>query len=368
MRLLLCIVLILHNGSCSSGKCFNESISNCNSILNLSNKTQNCPTLSWSEFDRCSNVTVLLLSNNSIAEIVNDSWTPFPHLIRLDLSSNRLQHLPAGFLSQAFQLQELSLKHNNLQDLPNEFLKDSGKLKVLSLEGNPLPSISSSLFQANLTSLTVDCRCDITGSLVQVTSQQCATLNNTYSNCTNPVFRCVSSQSEWSNAQDFHNQQCQGSSLLALYICLPIVAGGILVGIAICCILKRKRAGTVFQSKEASSSMPSPSHSQPRYMARNTGGLSQAGPCQLQPQSKDYENVFVAHLQTEPAGKYECLDRQRQLPDPKSRKQMGEEDYYMECDANGGDQAIYCNTESAFYNNAKSFNVEDDDVYIMPDK
>ncbi|XP_030074593.1 uncharacterized protein LOC115480220 isoform X2 [Microcaecilia unicolor] len=344
MKLFLSLVLMLHNGAFSSGKCFNQPI-HCSDTINLTKIAQNCQVLNWSEFDLCINVTHLILSHNNITEIANSSKIQLPDLVNLDLSFNCLQHLPEGFLSDSVKLQTLSLKHNDLRKLPHEFLKDSGKLALLSLEGNPLPSVPSSLFKASLKTLTVDCRCDITGHILKIT-QQCAANNISSSNCTNPFFKCVSSSSEWSDLREFHKQQCQSPSLLALYICLPIVAVGILGGIAFYCIMKRRRVGTDFPSKEASSDL-SPSHGQPRYMTRNMGGLSQPGPRQVQNPSKEYENVFVGPLQTEPIGQYECLDRKKQHQGPK-RKQMPEDNYYMKYDASEGDQPIYCNTTSAF--------------------
>nr|XP_033812142.1 leucine-rich repeat-containing protein 25 [Geotrypetes seraphini]XP_033812143.1 leucine-rich repeat-containing protein 25 [Geotrypetes seraphini] len=366
MRLLLAVLLMLHNGAFSNGICFNQPIL-CESTLNLTNKTQNCQVLNDTEFAQCSNVTELILSHNNIAEIAKSSQIQFSNLVRLDFSFNCLKHLPQDFLSRAVHLQTLNLSNNNLKDLPDGFLENSNKLELLSLERNPLSSIPSSIFKASLKNLSVDCRCDIVGHIVNIILQQCAANNISSSNCMNPFFRCVTSSLQWSTLRDFYEKQCSRTSLLALYICLPIVVVGILGGIAAYCFMKRRKVGTDFPTKEASSDL-SPSHGQPRYTTRNMGGLSQAGPQQVQAPSKEYENVFVGPLQSEPIGQYECLDRKKQQQGPKSRKQPPDEDYYMNPDANGGDQPIYCNAQSAFYSNASSSNMDDDDVYIVPDK
>ncbi|KAJ1085428.1 hypothetical protein NDU88_005560 [Pleurodeles waltl] len=62
-------------------------------------------------------------------------------------------------------------------------------------------------------------------------------------------------------------------------------------------------------------------------------------------------------------GQYECLDRSQQ----DTRSHVVDEDYYMQCDTNEGNQPIYGNTEQMYYNYAGPLNQADDDVYIMPD-
>ena len=67
----------------------------------------------------------------------------------LDLSSAKIESLPAGLLFGAKSLRQLNLDNNSMQTLPAElFSNDTRKLKVLNLNRNNLTSVNSALLDS----------------------------------------------------------------------------------------------------------------------------------------------------------------------------------------------------------------------------
>ncbi|CAI9600466.1 unnamed protein product, partial [Staurois parvus] len=159
---------------------------------------------------------------------------------------------------------------------------------------------------------------------------------------------------------DYFTENCGSQVFLILYIVLPIVALGLIVG-GVTLYLCKKRNSADFGSK--TDTEKSPSHEQPRYMARNMdimASTSNQGPRQ------EYENVFIGHLQTKPHD----YSKEKCRPEAPSKQTM-EEGIYLESDVNEGNQPIYSNTQGVYYNYCNQgdigINKEDDDVYILPD-
>ncbi|KAM5192546.1 leucine-rich repeat-containing protein 25 [Mantella aurantiaca] len=317
----------------------------CNSTICEKSINKTCESLKWSDFESCK---IVNLSNSNIGTINPTSM--YNLLEKLDLSHNKLTQLPRNFLSSATALTEVNLGNNNLKELPEDFLSNSFKLKVLQLQGNLLTKIPLSVFHSSLYKLNVDCTCDVASSIEQH-------LNN---NSTGLSITCATSPLAISieNVEDFVAKNCGSQISLVLYIVLPIVALGLIVGGVAMYLWKKNNNSADFESKTASET--SPSHAQPRYMTRSmdvTASTSNQGPKQ------DYENVFVGHFQTSP---HEYLKDHR--PGVPSKQSM-EEDIYLESDVNEGNQPIYSNTQGVYYNYHGDIteNKEEDDVYILPD-
>uniref|UniRef100_A0A673CAM8 Uncharacterized protein n=1 Tax=Sphaeramia orbicularis TaxID=375764 RepID=A0A673CAM8_9TELE len=93
----------------------------------------------------------LVLKNNLI-EKVDSEW--FPHnssLTWLDLSGNRLTSIPADLLQRLPHMRNLDLSDNNLQDLLNlDSLNHLHHLETLNLAGNKLTQLKATTFTHNL--------------------------------------------------------------------------------------------------------------------------------------------------------------------------------------------------------------------------
>lgn len=356
MVVVLALVVLIQVITYTNGNCFPNLF--CGEELKLNNMGKNCRSLNWTEFDTCVNTSELILSNNNITQIEGYPKTNIKKLSHLDLSFNKLKHLPKGFLFQAKELMKLNLMNNYLLDLPEDFFNASTKLKILHLEGNPISSVPNSIIKTNLANLTVDCRCDVTKSIVELFSRSCQ--NATFNECNKGKFYCKSTN-DWLDINIFYTENCHSQRFLAAYISIPLVLVGIIAVVVIIVVVRKKRKLTTFEDK--SDINASQAQTQPRYTSRNVESLPKEGLSNFKTPSKPYENVFIGQLHPPPAGQYECLDRSQR----DTRSHIAEEEYYMQCDTSEGNQPIYGNTEQMYYNYAGPQNQPDDDVYIMPD-
>ncbi|XP_078524354.1 leucine-rich repeat-containing protein 25 isoform X2 [Lissotriton helveticus] len=356
MMAVLILVVLIHLITYTNGNCFTDIV--CVEKLNLNNMAKNCPILDWSEFYRCVNISELIISSNNITQIEGYHKTNLKRLSHLDLSFNKLKHLPKGFLFQAKELTKLNLMNNYLLDLPEDFFNASTKLQILHLEGNPISSVPSTIIKTNLVNLTVDCRCDVTKSVVGLFSRSCQSA--TFNECKKGSFYCKSTN-EWLDINIFYTENCYSSRLLAAYIFIPLVIVGIIAVVVLIVVVRKKRKLSTFEAK--SDLNASPAQAQPRYTSRNLEYLPKEGSSNSKAPGKAYENVFIGQLHPPPTGQYECLDRSQQ----DTRSHSVEEDYYMQCDTNEGNHPIYGNTEQMYYNYSGPQNQPDDDVYILPD-
>ncbi|XP_069073005.1 uncharacterized protein [Pleurodeles waltl] len=356
MMVVLALMVLVQVITYANGDCFTNI--KCSEKLDLNNMGKNCSKLNWSEFGKCANISELILSNNNITDIEIYSTSNMKNLSHLDLSFNKLKYLPKEFLFQTKELTKLNLMNNYLLDLPEEFFNASTKLKVLHLEGNPIFSVPNTIIKTNLVNLTVDCRCDITKSIMELFSRSCQ--NATFNECNKGTFYCKSTNT-WLDISVFYTENCHYPRFLAVYISVPLVIVGITAVVVIIVVVRKKTRSTHFEDKSDTNAPQA--HTQPRYTSRNVESLPKGGSSNLKTPTKPYENVFIGQLHPPPAGQYECLDRSQQ----DTRSHVVDEDYYMQCDTNEGNQPIYGNTEQMYYNYAGPLNQADDDVYIMPD-
>ncbi|XP_074834299.1 uncharacterized protein LOC142002242 [Carettochelys insculpta] len=345
MLVLLAGLLVLHFAPCGRARhawCPEPS-------PNSGNATTTCSTdLDWSNVS--SSPPRLNLTSCCIGEIKGSARLGHTYQV-LDLSSNHLQSLPQEFLSQAHALRELRLHCNQLQTLPPEFFANTSHLEVLSLQGNPLPGVPASAFQPSLQQLTVDCRCDVVGSVLS----HCAC--SAQANCTPRVCHCLTSQEQGHNVTNFYERQCQGPSPLltaaitSSMVALLLLAGGL--GGAFLLLRRKRRASVAHGKRESSASI---AHRQPRYISRSAEPGRGQGPHQ----AHNYENIFIG--QAQPVGQYECLERQV----PQYRAQPPVDECYMENGAFPSEQPIYTNTQELYGPNQPASH-DTEDVYIIPD-
>uniref|UniRef100_A0A3P9KWV7 LRRCT domain-containing protein n=1 Tax=Oryzias latipes TaxID=8090 RepID=A0A3P9KWV7_ORYLA len=96
----------------------------------------------------------LVLKNNLIEEARGD-WLPEnSSLTWLDLSGNLLTRIPTALLQRLPNLENLDLSNNHLQEIPVHCLDGLAKLERLNLQDNKLHSLDASSFQS-MPSLTV---------------------------------------------------------------------------------------------------------------------------------------------------------------------------------------------------------------------
>ncbi|XP_060089412.1 leucine-rich repeat-containing protein 25 [Heteronotia binoei] len=332
---LLATLLFLHLGHPLEAAC---------PLASLANFMTSSSTLSWEGL----NATWLACVNISGRDIAGIRGAPGQRspLRELDLSHNHLSSLPPGFLNHTEELEHLFLQGNHLPELPPAFFEKTGRLKELRLEGNPLLSVPPSLLQLCLESLSVDCHCQVAGSI----SSYCQR-----NNCTRPVSCHCSSPQGLLNATDFYAQQCRGLPV-AVYVAIAVSLLALLLGAAVVYIVVRRKKGaaTVREKRESTTS----NGAQPRYISH--GGL-QADPAQRKGGHADYENVFIGQAQEVRGGKHK--ERHSRKP-PKSRSHQKAQ----EAEAPPGEQPIYANTQDVYYNYVGTPAPLDEDFYVMPDQ
>ncbi|KAM9314671.1 toll-like receptor 3 [Pholidichthys leucotaenia] len=115
-----------------------------------------------SPFKPLTNLTILDLSNNNIANLRKNTLDGLVNLKILKLQHNNLARLwkkaslggPVLFLEQTHSLVTLQMDYNGLDEIPVEALKGLKNLRELSLNNNLLNSLEDSVF-SDLTSLQV---------------------------------------------------------------------------------------------------------------------------------------------------------------------------------------------------------------------
>ncbi|KAM6331861.1 LOW QUALITY PROTEIN: uncharacterized protein FN964_014574 [Alca torda] len=306
-------------------------------VLDLTNRSQQCPELDWGPFQRQSQ---LLLGRNGI-DALSPSSRVGPGLEELDLSTNRLRELPPAFLGHAWGLRHLRLQHNRLRQLPPAFFANATALQSLRLEGNPLPAVPPTAFQPTLRDLVVPCRCDVVGSVLA----PCACSRR---NCTAPDCRCLTSHLDSFNVTHFHARECGGSVGLVAGLAGAASGVAVLLAVAVVVCYRQRKAAAAAASAGWGKWEPAAAHGQPRYISRaaetDTTDAAAAAP--------DYENIFVTPG-TAPAtarGWTPGWQEKRYSP------QVPADDDFLESEAVPGDQPIYANTQDP----------GEDNVYIIP--
>ncbi|GAB0200613.1 leucine-rich repeat-containing protein 25 [Grus japonensis] len=336
---LLLLLLLLHLVPPSS-PCFTV-LPDASTNLNLTNRNQPCAELDWGLFQRQSQ---LWLSRNRI-EALSPSSRLEPRLEELDLSYNRLRDLPAAFLSRAQGLRHLQLQHNMLRELPDGFFANATALETLQLDGNPLRAVPPTAFQASLRLLAVPCRCDVVGSVLA----PCAC---SWPNCTVPQCRCITSQHNSFNVTDFHAQECRhGVALVAGSVGAAGAVAVLMVVIAVV-VCRQRKASAAAVGAGWSKREPTAAHGQPRYISRTTEiGTGDAAAAT----TPDYENVFMSPCAATATAQGWTPGWQEEQHSPQVPV---DDDYFLESEADPGDQPIYANTQS----------LGEDNIYIIPNQ
>ncbi|XP_015269477.1 PREDICTED: relaxin receptor 1-like [Gekko japonicus] len=104
-------------------------------------------TVQRSDFQGCSQLTVLVLRRNRIEWIQEGTFNELNRLVELDLSSNRLKELLPSTLRGLQELQQLNISNNPLHVIfPDEF-DNVPQLRSLSMEGLEIPNIHGRMFE-----------------------------------------------------------------------------------------------------------------------------------------------------------------------------------------------------------------------------
>ncbi|XP_061457588.1 uncharacterized protein LOC133372678 [Rhineura floridana] len=251
-----------------------------------------------------------------------------------------------GNVSLGVTVVELDLSHNKLQSLPPGFLARAKGMKQLRLEGNPLHSVPTDTFSHCLEKLIVSCGCDVVGTIFPYCQ-----------NCTpNIECQCFSSQGPV-NASDFYAKQCLVSGALYAAILVPILVLVLTAGLAYL-LIRKKRATTICQDKQGSS-VSDGAHGQPRYISHvGPQGDAARGPGH----HTDYENIPVnqPHMTKTRQGERRASKQSTNRLSPQVP------------DTNGphSDQPVYANAQDLYYNYVGSAApaAVDEDIYIIPDQ
>lgn len=97
----------------------------------------------------------LELRNNGITSLPQMAFSRMTKLSSLDLSYNKIDEIPEGFLQGSFRISFLNLQHNGITKLhPTVFTALGPSLYLLDLSGNPLPSTTGLALIQHLPKLT----------------------------------------------------------------------------------------------------------------------------------------------------------------------------------------------------------------------
>ncbi|XP_053130061.1 relaxin receptor 1-like [Hemicordylus capensis] len=103
--------------------------------------------LQSSDFQGCSQLSVLVLNRNKIKQIQKGTFSRLSGLVDLDLSSNRIQELlPSAFVG-LHKLRQLNISNNPLHQIFLDEFDSMPLLQSLSLEGLEIPNIHSRMFE-----------------------------------------------------------------------------------------------------------------------------------------------------------------------------------------------------------------------------
>ena len=84
------------------------------------------------------NLTVLILSNNSLSTLHFNTFQNLTKLQALELQHNKLQSLPEVIFHNLLEVQYLNLSFNNLNRVPTKLFLQCTRLETLDLQGNEL--------------------------------------------------------------------------------------------------------------------------------------------------------------------------------------------------------------------------------------
>lgn len=218
--------------------------------LDLTNRSRGCAELDWSRFHWQRR---LLLRHNGI-ESLSPSARLGPKTEELDLAENRLRELPRGFF------------------------KNATALHTLRLEGNPLPAVPPEAFQPTLSSLSVSCRCDLLGTVLEP--------------CGRAGIRCLclTSRRDSFNVTEFHGRECGPRVGLVAGLAGAAAAALVLGAMGAAGVwYRRRKAGAAVGTGGRGKQDPAGNLRQPRYISRDAGTGTADGI-----DVPDYENIFVS--------------------------------------------------------------------------
>ena len=90
------------------------------------------------EFDGLQNLTELIISNNLIGSIDDDSFQSQSGLKRLDLSYNRIKSIAPRMFNGLSSAVDINLSNNQIGEIDTEALNSVPSLVNLDLSNNPL--------------------------------------------------------------------------------------------------------------------------------------------------------------------------------------------------------------------------------------
>ncbi|KAM6465906.1 uncharacterized protein PHA67_011954 [Liasis olivaceus] len=269
----------------------------------------------------------------------------------LDLSNNKIQSLPPGFLKSAANLESLFLHNNKLKLLPSQLFAKTPNLKLLSLENNQLSPGFIEKFDHCLEKLNVDCSCNVAGSILQYCH-----------NCSDSGIKCQCfSSKKLVNVTDYYTSSCRGMGV-ALYpaIMVPILVL-LLSAILVYFVIRRKKRASINEEKRPSNTSEGTS-GQPRYISHLPPPENTFQDMEFH---KDYENIYNNESKGK-GGKMRSgqgSHQSRKQTTAKRSPSKGENIHASE-----GHQPIYANAQEVYYNySGKPMPEPADDIYIIPD-
>uniref|UniRef100_UPI00398F575B uncharacterized protein n=1 Tax=Pristiophorus japonicus TaxID=55135 RepID=UPI00398F575B len=326
MKILAVVVILLHVKSTVGAECRSTWIDKHEGRGVASNCSIHC--LDWAKLD-LDGVRFLSLANCGISNIVN--------------------------ILMPLELTEVNLMNNRLQELPSGLLQHVTGLTRLNLNGNPITAIPLSLIRS--IDVTFDCSCGVLRDLID----NCRDAVNCTENSFDSLGCDVPNEGRVLNVSDFYRSECQGQSLVIVYVLVPLAIVAIL-GVSLLVLMKLCSKRSQSASPNKRQSISSADQGQQRYVsAANlkdaaavlaSPGRSGQGIQQQQPAHKDYENMLMG----ESGGAQGICNRKQQSPD---------DTYYLESDPASN---IYLNEQPIYCNYTGSEANPEDDVYIIPDK
>ncbi|KAM9792782.1 toll-like receptor 3 [Neosynchiropus ocellatus] len=143
-------------------------------VLDLSNN--NIANLKMSIFEGLANLRVLKLAHNNLARLWKDANIGGPvlflkglnNLLSLELDSNGMDEIPTRALEGLTNLRELTMGNNVLNNLRDSVFDSLSSLRVLHLQKNLLTAVRPQVFQKLMSNLSVlvmgknpyDCTCE----------------------------------------------------------------------------------------------------------------------------------------------------------------------------------------------------------------
>ena len=141
-------------GFADSGHCEKVSDPMLDQIGALFMYREGLTSLKAGDFEGLSNLTLLNLELNELAELPKGVFAGLSRLETLTLSRNRLVGLPDGLFAGLTNLRWLNLQNNSIRELPEGLLAGLTKLDELYLANNRIAELPSGLFDG-LSALTL---------------------------------------------------------------------------------------------------------------------------------------------------------------------------------------------------------------------